>query len=215
VRCGCIDWTLPDTTALAFRADAVDLADMGAAAPAADPAQRRAEAMHEAAHAVAAHALGCPVLHVTVAGHPFTRSDLSGASLTEHLVVLIAGDFGTALATGRLITPRYPEMLVSLGAARRGERGLCDTCQIAAALADAFGDAGDDQAAEVWLAHLALAEALIDATPIRFAIVALADTLMRDTTLNADAIVRILAPRGLRAAARRVLDGGLDLRRAA
>lgn len=178
------------------------------AAPIEPPARQYRLAVHEAGHAVLAHALGRQVSFVTVEGQPHVAC---ADAVVDHFVVAVitmGADHVERLLLHRLeYRPENPDVIASFDAIRRLEFGGCDRCGTALAI---FGICGARAPDNVLLAAYRQAEAdtirILREPLIQAAIRALARVLMDAGEVNGSEAHNIIQANGVEFGSRRLTE---------
>jgi len=102
------------------------------------------KAAHEAAHCVAAHALGLPVLEVRIEPMPLASIDFRGASPAACAAVALAGEHGERWRQRHVFRPNDGDVLELIEAVKHARFGRCDDCRVVLALVRELGAAAPD-----------------------------------------------------------------------
>lgn len=156
-------------------------------------------AVHEAAHAVVAHGLGCVIGSITIEGQPHVAYHASSTGRAARALTAMAADHAERLLLSRHeFRPENDDVIASFNSVRQMEFGGCDKCLTAFAI---FGIHGASASDETLLAtYRALEAQTIDIlrTPITAsAIRKLAEVLMQQGEIDGPAAHQIITAAGV------------------
>ena len=150
-------------------------------------------AYHEAAHAVAMHAFGAHLQHVTIAGQPQARGELAALDLAARIVVYLVGPSATDVYWRRTTTlfdherEGYVERVDSM------TMGDCDHCRAALVATVVASKTHEDRYA-IFRDCERRANDFVRADRVRQAIRALAEELMQRSTISGKRAASVIEP---------------------
>jgi len=116
-----------------------------AATPVAPPPGDYRVAVHEAGHAVFAHALGRPIAAITINGQPHVAWNSAPHNPVATAMISMAADHVERLLLRRAVFRPYDgDVIASFGAVRRLAFGGCDKCTTALAIIGMHGAEAPD-----------------------------------------------------------------------
>lgn len=184
---------------------AVDAGPRSASLTDLDPSTKRAIALHEGAHALAALAVGRSVERVTLDRAHVVWSAGAGSGLPATLVALVpsvAGHVGEMVGGYQTAFPPHGLLQAFLNKARRGNAGDCDRCYEADYLVRVMdGMVPDAEIILRWRDQFVLALSLLSEPTVRAALDRLAAALLERITLTGGAIAEIVDAAAVRAVA--------------
>ena len=108
------------------------------------PPRDPAKATHEAAHAVAAHALGMAVRQVRIDVMPLASIQYEGAAPAACASVSMAGPHGERWSKRQMFRPFDADVRELIRAVKDARFGACDDCRVIMALVRELGAAAPD-----------------------------------------------------------------------